>query len=261
MKKIHLIPALFLGLFLSCKDSSQTVSPAVSPTIDYDAQIKEEIKNHVSINAPVIEQNKVRNIGVNRIIEGRATSYSFQYDYYSDGKIKSVGLDNQNPLEYTYKDGTLVDNYSKKSYLLDNAGLVQGFKDDSQTKFFYKDGFLLRTNIANDPKYTYSQTGNLLTASFPGNNVLNYEYTDYPNTVRQEILKMLEYSNSVRDLYLGRYSTNLIKIIKNNNTTLMTFEYEFDNQKRVTKITMNRTTTPVGTFGAAPAIIEYNLSY
>jgi hypothetical protein len=258
MKKIHLIPALFLGLFLSCKDSNQTISPSV----DYDSQLLEEVKTHPSINAPVIEQNKVKNIDVTLKVGGTASPYSIQYDYYFDGKIKSMSLNNKLLQEYVYKGNTLI---ADKSFVLDQSGFAQGLQDNSQTKFFYKDGFLLRTNIAGDFKYTYSTTGNLMKTTL-GNESLNYEYTDFPNTIRQEILKLQEFSNSARDLYLGRYSTNLIKEIKFNNLTVMTFEYEFDSQKRVTKIKMNRTppssmNVSSGIIIGAPAVIEYNLSY
>jgi hypothetical protein len=263
MKKIHLIPILFVGLIVACKDSSQNVMP--SPPIDVvnvDAQLQAEVKNHPSINAPIVEQNKVKNIDV--FLNKRMVS-SIQYNYYTDGKIKDVIFGNTNPYEYEYKDGILTTNYSKKSYLLDNNGLALSIKDDAQTKFYYKDGFLLRTNITGDFKYTYSTMGNLTEASI-GNESLNYEYTAYPNTIRQEILKLQEYSNSIRDFYLGRYSTNLIKEIKYNGSTVMIFEYEFDAQKRVTKVIMNRT-SPSSinlsnkiTIGAT-SIIEYNLSY
>ncbi len=265
MKKKHLIPILLLGLSVSCKDSSQNVSPSNPSTpivgiSDYDAQLQEEVKNHPSINAPIVEQHKVKNIDV-FLMKRMATS--LQYDYYADGKIKNVSFGNSNPQEYIYKDDVLIAN---KSYQLDNNGLAQSIKDNAQTKFFYKDGFLLRTNIAGDFKYTYSTTGNLIKASI-GNKSLDYEYTHYPNTIRQEILKLQEYSNSIRDFYLGRYSTNLIKEIKYNGSTVMAFEYEFDAQKRITKVTMNRTTPTsmniltTKIIFSPPAIIEYNLSY
>lgn len=268
MKKIHLIPVLLLGLSLSCKDSSQNALPSnpSTPTVgvsDYDAQLQEEVKNHPSINAPIVEQSKVKNIDV-FLMKRMATS--IKYDYYTDGKIKDIIFGNTTPYEYAYKDGVLTTNYTDKSYLLDNNGLAQSIKDNAQIKFFYKDGFLLRTNIAGDFKYTYSTTGNLTKAA-KGNESLDYEYTDYPNTIRQEILKLQEYSNSIRDFYLGRYSTNLIKEIKYNGSTVMSFEYEFDAQKRVTKVTMNRTTPTsmniltTKIIFSPPAIIEYNLSY
>lgn len=256
MKKIHLIPVLLFGLIVACKDITP---PQPVEVVDIDAQLQEEVKNHPSINAPIVEQNKVKNIEV--FLSKRMVS-SIQYDYYTDGKIKSVSFGKGIPQEYLYKDDVLIAN---KSYQLDKSGLAQNTKENIQTKFYYKDGFLLRTNSAGDFKYTYSTTGNLMKASI-GNESLNYEYTDYPNNIRQEILKLQEYSNSIRDFYLGRYSTNLIKEIKYNDTTVMTFEYEFDAQKRVTKVTMNRTASASTSISnkiilGPTAIIEYNLSY
>jgi hypothetical protein len=90
MKKIHLILALFLGLFLSCNDSNQTISPS----IDYDVQLLEEVKTHPSINAPVIELNKVKNIDVTLKVGSIVSPNSIQYDYYGDGKIKSMSFNN-----------------------------------------------------------------------------------------------------------------------------------------------------------------------
>jgi hypothetical protein len=264
MKKIHLIPVLLLGLSLSCKDSSQSLPTALvpsSPTEDYDIQMQEEAKNHPAINAPVIEQHRVKEIDGSS--NGRS-AISFSFDYYSDGKIKSVSSYNQNPAEYIYRDATLISNYDKKTYSLDNNGLAKSA--DDKNKFYYKDGYLVRTNNANGLKFLYSSTGNLTTAT-RGNESLNYFYTDYPNTIRQEILKLQEYSNTIRDTYLGRYSTNLIKEITYKGKPVATFEYEFDSQKRVTKVTMNR--TPPSSvnvisdqfiFGS-PAVIEYKLSY
>ncbi len=260
MKKNQLIPVLLLGLILSCKDSSQTVSPSSQvDVIAYNAQLQAEVDIHPSINAPVIEQDRVKNI------EGSLNSrmnISVQYDYYTNGKIKSVSNGNILAQEYVYKDDILT---ADKTYILDKNGLAQSLNDNSQTKFFYKDGFLLRTNTPDAFKYSYSTIGNLTKAEI-GNEALKYVYTDYPNTIRQEVLKLQEYSNSIRDLYLGRYSTNLIKEIKYNDTTVMTFEYEFDAQKRVTKVTMNRTTppsiNPSNKIILGPtALIEYNLSY
>lgn len=262
MNKIYLIPVLLVGLIVSCKDSPQSVSP--SPQFDivaYNAQMQAEVNSHPSINAPVIEQVSVKNIDV--FLNKRMTS-SIMYDYYADGKVKSINLGG-NPSLYIYQGGILTANYVNKSYVLDNNGLAQSIKDDAQTKFFYKDGFLLRTNIVDDFKYTYSTNGNL-TKAFIGDESLNYVYTDYPNTIRQEILKLQEYSNSIRDSYLGRYSTNLIKEIKYNDTTVMTFEYEFDAQKRVTKAIMNRI-APTSLSNShkillgPSVIIEYNFSY
>ena len=262
MNKIYLISVLLLGLIVSCKDSSQLVSP--SPQFDivaYNVQLQAEVDNHPSISAPIIEQERVKNIEV--FLNKRMTS-SIMYDYYADGKVKNISFGN-NPSQFIYQDGILTANYVNKSYVLDKNGFAQSIKDDSQTKFFYKDGFLLRTNIVDDFRYTYSTTGNL-TKAFIGNESLNYVYTDYSNTIRQEILKLQEYSNSIRDSYLGRYSTNLIKEIKYNDTTVITFDYEFDAQKRVTKATMNRI-TPVSLNNSnkiilgPPALIEYNFSY
>ena len=261
MKKIQLISVLLFALIISCKNSSQIVSPSPLEEINIDAQLQEEVKNHPVINAPVIEQNKVKNIDV--LLNSRKTT-SVQYDYYADGKIKNVSFANNNPQEYMYKDDVLTVNNTDKTYLLDKSGLAQSIKGDNRTKFFYKDGFLLRTNIAGDFKYSYSPTGNL-TKIFIENASLNYEYTDYPNTIRQEILKLQEYSNSIRDGYLGRFSTNLIKEIKYNEMTVMTFMYEFDAQKRVTKVIMNRIAPTSSSVSSKiilgpTALIEYNLS-
>lgn len=265
MKKIHLIPVFLLGLSFSCKDSSQTISPSILPVevIDYDAQMQDEVKNHPSINAPVVEQNRVKNIDVYMY---RGLSAIVKYDYYTDGKIKSVGFSNDNPKEYLYKGDILTDNYAKKSYLLDNNGLAITLKDDDKVKFFYKDGFLLRTNVPNDLRFTYSTTGNLIKV-IKGDESLNYFYTDYTNTIRQEVLKIQEYSNSIRDSFLGHYSTNLIKEISYKGANVMTFEYEFDAQKRVKKITMNRLgyAGPINVKDkfliGPPDVIVYNLSY
>ena len=262
MNKIYFISILLLSLIVSCKDSSQPVSPSFQfELVAYNAQLQAEVIDHPSINAPLIEQDRVKNIEV--FLNKRMTS-SILYGYYADGKVKSISFGN-NPSQFVYQDGILTANYVNKSYVLDNNGFAKSIKDDSQTKFFYKDGFLLRTNIVDDFKYTYSTTGNL-TKAFIGNESLNYVYTNYPNTIRQEILKLQEYSNSIRDSYLGRYSTNLIKEIKYNGTTVITFEYEFDAQKRVKKAIMNRI-TPASLNNSnkiilgSPILIEYNFSY
>jgi hypothetical protein len=273
MKKIYVVPVLLLGLIVSCKDSPKSVSPSSpavipltpnSPAVDYDAQMEEEAKNHPAINAPIIEQNKVKMIlgSPNGAI---TSSVKYQYDYFADGRIKSIGSGNGNLVDIVYSNGLVVSNYDGKSYNLDNNGLAKSANDNDKTKFFYKDGFLVRTNKPNDFKLLYSSTGNLIKAS-KGDESLDYTYTDYPNNVRQEILKMQEYSNTIRDTYLGRYSTNLIKDISYNGLIVATFEYEFDSQKRVTKITMNRKSS--ATFKITnkiiigpTALIEYNLSY
>ena len=268
MKKIHLIPVLILGLFISCKDSSNPISPSIPSNstpvglIEYEEQLREEVKNHPSINAPIIEQHQVKNIEAFLKLSHVSAVFSYQYTYYGDGKIKSISGDNRLIEEFIYKDNKLM---GSQTFLLNKEGLAQSIDGNDITKFFYKDGYLLRTNVKGDFKYTYSENGNLLKAT-KGNESLNYIYTAYPNTIRQEILKIQEFSHSIRDFYLGRYSTNLIKEIKYNDLTVMTFDYEFDNLKRVTKIIMNGTTPLTSSSSnnislGPPANIEYILSY
>jgi hypothetical protein len=122
MNKIYFIPVLLLGLIVSCKDSPQPVSP--SPQFDivaYNAQMQAEVNSYPSINAPVIAQERVKNIEV--FLNKRMTS-SITYDYYANGKVKSINL-GSNPSLFIYQDGILTANYVNKSYVLDNNGLAQ----------------------------------------------------------------------------------------------------------------------------------------
>lgn len=92
-----------------------------------------------------------------------------------------------------------------------------------------------------------------------------YEYYDYPNTIRQEILSPQAIQWTFRDSYLGKFSTNLIKKITFPEFGLPTdfvyvldFSYEFDKQKRVSKMFINRNDIKTG---IACAKFEYTFSY
>ena len=81
-----------------------------------------------------------------------------------------------------------------------------------------------------------------------------YEYTDYINNIRQEVLRTTTFHWSFRDLFLGKFSTNLLKSVSFNGEKALEFSYQFDHLNRVSKVIVNRT-VPVS------ATIEYQISY
>lgn len=251
---------LLLSVFIflaSCSSKDATLVP------DPELAILREINLEPEINAKVIDQLNFKKIELKMTLglgNNAATSniiYDFEYEV--NGKLKTVKENNKNFMNIIYKTNEIdidIDNL-KTSYQINKDNVINN-TSTGESKYYYKNGYLLRNIIGrNELKKTYSSTGNLLNYEDSSDKGV-YEYYDYPNNIRQEILRPTATHWSFRDTFFGKFSTNLIKKISFNNKTTLTIKYEFDNQNRVSKMIVDRI---IEQNELASGKFEYSFSY
>ncbi len=211
-----------------------------------DISFLEEIKNYPSIIQPPIKQLSVSKIDINW---GWGKS-SIKFDYFDDGRIKNISGTIPDKT-FEYYDNQLIT--GQEVFKLGENGLAT-MNLSIKAKYYYKDGFLLRVEN-NAFKLNYNSIGNLIDYSDKMYNA-SYEYTDFPNNIRQEVLQSQLLIWNYRGDYLGKFSTNLIKKATFSGIfgapEILNFKYEFDDLKRVKKMIIER---------QGRDSIEYNLYY
>ena len=262
MKKILFFASL---LFVaSCSQKNVVPTPIV---VDTEKQILEEIKQQPDISAKVVEQLPFKKMEVFLSLGSGSNTASAKYDYeieyFSDGKIKTIKSDNKDMITISYSSNQVSVNKGSMSdkYELGSDNFVKNTVDGVQ-KFYYKNGYLSRTNDSSNPLIkiikNYSKEGNLIYLE-TNTEKSNYEYYDYPNNIRQEVLSPQAIHWSFRDDYLGKFSTNLLKKVTFiNNATTLDFTYQFDSNNRVSKMIIER---KAGNSNPANGTIEYTFSY
>lgn len=247
MKFLSLIVVCLI--ILSCK---RNIVESSSNTID-DSQIIKYVNALPEINSSNIRQLPVKKIEYTLSFAGtdKVSKFNQEYSYYSDGKIKAFGNEASVP-NYIYDNNQLHVNSNSYSgtYILDNDGLAS-----INSGYFFKNRFLIRDRGA--LRRTYSKDGNI-TSYTDGIVNITYEYTDFPNNIRQEITQTITPHLSNRDLFLGNFSTNLVKKASFDESGIkaeLNFSYEFDAQNRVTKVIINRSQFDV------KSIITYSYFY
>lgn len=223
---------------------------APSPTsVDVENQILEEIKQQPDITAKVVEQLPFKRMDILLSLgSGSNTAsakYNYEIEYLTNGKIKTIKADNKEMISIDY--GTSQVSVNKGSsidkYELGNDNLTKSTVDGLQ-KYFYKNGYLSRTNGSSNPFIrNYSSEGNLI-YSETNTEKSNYEYYDYPNNIRQEVLRPEAIHWSFRDDHLGKFSTNLLKKVTFvNSATTLDFTYQFNSNNRVSKMVIEKKRT------------------
>lgn len=131
----------------------------------------------------------------------------------------------------------------------------------NEMHYLYKNGYWV-SSYGTDGTITtraFSKEGNLLqwqTIDKYGSVLYNatYEYTDIPNTIRQEINRWEAVHFAFRGDVLGKYSTHLVSKATINGINILNFEYTKDNANRVKNISIKRTQ---GTFELPVALYTY----
>jgi hypothetical protein len=188
------------------------------------------------------------------------SEYPLSYTYYPEGKIKSISEGGSMLYNFAYDKNllTIQKGENIEQLRLDDNGKALGpqieFKD---IDYYYKNDFFISTSENFSIDKTYSANGNLL--SFKQKDITGkFEYTDLPNNIRQEVLSPQTFHLSFRDLYLGKFNTNLIKKAEFNlagENSILDFSYEFDSNNRPIKVTINRNAE------SGKAVITYELIY
>lgn len=241
MKKIIFSAIPFL--FFACSKSSDLPSPteirntAVQSIIDKQIDI---------LPASMPNQLKIKTIKATYVGSDIVGDFSYVYD--SKGRITAVnyvsktGVGN-NILNVIYDESrqTVIEN--GLSYKTDIEGTVVSLteKPDFQT-FVYKKGYPLEKS--GEYLNNFDSNGNIISSERKGKGKFTFEYTNFPNNIRQDISGIQAFQLNFRDVYSGKFSTNLIK-----KCTLMDggfandeliFDYEFDENQRVSKMIVNR---------------------
>lgn len=259
MKKI----LFFASLLFIASCSQKSIVPIPIP-INTETQILEEIKQQPEITAKVIEQIPFKKMDVLLSFDSGSnttpTKYNYEIEYFSNGKIKIIKADNKEMISIDYSTNQVLVNKGSKTdkYELGNDNLAKNTIDGLQ-KYYYKNGYSSRTNSSSNPFIkNYSNDGNLIHVE-TYTEKSNYEYYNYPNNIRQEVLRPEAIHWGFRDDYLGRFSTNLLKKVAFvNSATTLDFTYQFDNNNRVSKMIIERR---VSNFSPENGTIEYTFSY
>lgn len=219
-----------------------------------EKQILADIEAKPTIVAKPVSQKSVSKVEINvQYDKGPSIDYVYNYEYDLTGKIKAIQSGGKNFLSFSYQPNELVvsngSGVVNKKYTLDKSGLAQ--IDNSNNNFYYKDGYLWISTGIEGFANTYSSNGNLLARRADGIKA-DYEYTEFPNTIRQEVLSSTSISlyAITRDSFLGNFSTNLVKRVQfseGENVTL-DYSYQFDTENRVKSMTIQRNGIGKATF-------------
>ena len=265
MKASFLLIALMvvLGCF-SCRQAGLETEPEPlkpnEPTLAEQAE--NYAKTHPDIAPPALNnaQPSSVKVAIDQLFVG---TYSFKYG--SNNELLHIVTGNDTIFQER-TDRTTKTAFSKVSgetttFQLNAEGLAQSSKGTTastpkrevNTRYFYKNGFLV--SMANETKLTkfeYNGQGNLLSWSGVNHQGLttnaSYEYTDIPNTIRQEITSWITPHFSMRGDFLGKYSSRLLKKmtvnttsgISSGNNNILEFTYTFDGNGRISRMTIQR---------------------
>ena len=189
---------------------------------------------------------------------GTQIEYDRQYIYNSNEQCtKIIDADNSYAtFEYSNKlytkkyfkaDGTANPNRKDEIYNIGSNGLVSSMSSDNihYTTYTYDtNGILLLSsyssgNWTNEVKYTITD-GNLIKQT--KKNVTIYNNTEYITTDTTTYEYLTDKTNTIGSnahgtSYFGVDSKNLISKEISSNGTIMSYEYEFNNSGKVTKLT------------------------
>lgn len=240
-------------LALSCSKKEN-----ISAVDSFEQQVLKEIRNQPDITADAIEQHNFKEMNVEgQYTSGMTTNFKYKLVYNSDGKISSVSTAGKEFLSFEYVGNhlNLKSEAIEKKYELDVNGLAT--KSSLNAKYYYKNGFLIRDTGEFSSKNLYSPNGNLVLRETSEGKIY-YEYTDFKNTIRQEIVRGEAIHWTFRDSYLGRFSTNLLKKVQfaDNFNTILEYSYEFDDKSRVKTMIIKRSRNSF-----QDAVFKYNFVY
>jgi hypothetical protein len=202
-----------------------------------DQEFKKYIEALPAISSKEIKPNSFKKMNVLVAYPfNLKENYTFDFVYDVDGKIKNIKSDKEEYFNFDYTPNSLnrVSSEGKKQYILDKDGLATSASDLG--KLYYKNGYFVANSGSIKNHISYSKDGNLIER-----NGGVFEYTDYPNTIRQDISSSQGIHSTFRDSYLGKYSSNLLKkaqFMEEGGYNLI-FKYELDAQNRVKLMTID----------------------
>lgn len=240
-----LLYASIIFLFLSCSKSSNSPLPLLSPVESRKNIVQQIISKQVDIQpVNMHEQLKIKTLAMTYIGVNINSNLTFNYEYDNRGRITNINTgQNDNFLTIKYDDDKKTVTENEVSFKTDNEGKIMALtKEPDYQMFVYKNGYPLERSGIYLNKF--DSNGNIIQSEREG--VFTFEYTNFPNNIRQEIARLGAFQLNFRDTYAGKFSTNLIKkctadkVFGMSGKDELTFDYEFDEKQRVSKMTINR---------------------
>lgn len=260
MKSNVLLFGLVLAMGLSaCEkiDSEEPPIPTV-PELTLAEKAKKYTDEHPDIQSPLIVNALPKSVNV---ALGTVFVDTFKFGYNAQEQLVQISTD-RGPvlditLDQTARKATGRFGKQELNFQLNQNGLAEsavGFfpsGKEANNQYFYKNGYLVAmTDKLYLTTLKYSGNGDLLEwkgTTHQGERVnISYEYTNYPNTIRQEVTYWTTTHLTFRGDFLGKYSSKLLKkaVISvpslSGSTFVLDFEYTFDIKGRVSRMLIKR---------------------
>lgn len=264
MKASFLLIALMVALgSFSCRQSGFETEP--TPLTPDEPTLAEQAQNHVKTHPDIVSPLVTNTMPISvKVAIDQLFVGTYFFGYSSNKELLYIATDKDTIFRATTNRAAQTAsskvNSQVTTFRLSAEGMAESSKGNAantpnlevNTRYFYKNGFLI--SMANETKLTkfeYSSQGNLLSWSGINHQGLTtnatYEYTDIPNTIRQEINSWTTPHFPMRGDFLGKYSTHLLKKMTINNTSgisggnnTLEFSYTFDTSGRISRITIER---------------------
>jgi hypothetical protein len=265
MKKYFLL--LVVISIVGCKSDNSGITPT-DPMVSFREKAQAVALQQNSIEVPEVPQLALKSVILTLREKNEMTFPTYNFAYNSQNSLVSItsGTEGFWSLALNGNQASLKYDESIQEFILGNNGLgekanitFEGKK--SEIHYLYKNGYWVSSyNTDGDiTSRIYSQKGDLLQwkiVDINGNIKYNatYEYTDIPNTIRQEVNRWEAPHFSFRGDVLGKYSSQLLKKVTINNTSTLSFDYKLDDKNRVSSSTISRTQ---GTFELPVAFYSY----
>jgi hypothetical protein len=264
MKATVLLSVILLAMGLSACEKIATEEPPLPtvPELTLAEKAKKYAEEHPDIQSPLIVNALPKSVNFSM---GSMFMDTFKFGYNAQEQLVQVSTDRglvfDITLDPTAQKATGRFGKQQLNFQLNQNGLAESAVGDFPSgkevsnQYFYKNGYLVA--IVDKLYLTtlkYSGNGDLLEwkgITHQGERVnISYEYTDYPNTIRQEVTYWAASHLSFRGDFLGKYSSKLLKKAVvgvpslGGNTIVLDFEYTFDNKGRVSGMLVKKDTGP-----------------
>lgn len=260
MKATVLLSVLVLAMGLSACEkiaTEETPLPTV-PELTLAEKAKKYADEHPDIQSPLIVNALPKSVNFSM---GSMFMDTFKFGYNAQEQLEQISTERGLVFDITL-DPTAqkaIGKFGKQelNFQLNQNGLAESAVGafpsgkEANNQYFYKNGYLVAiTDKLYLTTLKYSGNGDLLEwkgITHQGERVnIAYEYTDYPNTIRQEVTYWTASHLSFRGDFLGKYSSKLLKkaIIGvpslGDNPFVLDFEYTFDSKGRVSRMLIKR---------------------
>lgn len=257
MKVNILLMAVALGISACTIIATEEPPTPTTPELTLAEKAKKYAEEHPDIQTPVIVSKLPKSVKV--AIGSAFLIGNYNFEYNSQEQLVRILTEKSPVFEITLDQNARKANstFAKQemAFLLNQEGLAEssdGILNNGnkvKNQYFYKNGYLV--GMSDDfylTKLKYNANGNLLEWNGVTHQrekvLISYEYTDYPNIIRQEITSWITPHFTYRGDFLGKYSSNLLKraVITQGSSGSYTlnFSYTFDTEGRLSSMLIKR---------------------